>query len=329
MPEISVVVAGYNCEETLEACLQSVRASEGVEYELIVVDDGSRDETPEIAQKYADYTIKHRVNLGRWEARLNGFRHARAPLIVNIDSDVRVFPDTLKKIRDFFSQNEEITALTGLLAREHPHKNYISQYKNLYMAERFRSLPKEVSFLYGSIYAIRKADLEFFEPGVSMADDTALGQELVRKGKKIGLLKDLEVVHLKKYGFFTWAMNDFRIPYDWARIFLRRRGWRQFGKYGSGFCHASLGQVASLVLAPLVFLLAVCSLNVPACLLALLWFFLNLKFHYFLKKEKGWRFAFAGIPVTFLDHLIMFSGVLAGFVSSLRLLRSRRRTHLL
>jgi glycosyltransferase involved in cell wall biosynthesis len=322
MPELSVIIAAYNAGASLEACLRSIRNSSWTDYELIVVDDGSRDNTGSLARQYADRVVRHAENRGRFLARQAGLREARSPILVNIDSDVMVFPDTLQKIHDFFSVHPQAVALTGLLSKENPYTNYLSQYKNLYMHYRFRGLPETVTFLYGSLFAVRRLWAASFNPKVEIADDTAWGQELVRQGHRIYFSRDLAVIHLKRYNFRSWLKNDFRIPYDWARIFWRYRGWKQLGKNRTGFAHASLGQIASLFLAPGFLLLPVLlrnlsSWSVPLDFsLGLAWVLLNSKFIFFLSEERGFLFAMKGIFVTFLDHLVMGAGVFMGFLSS-------------
>ncbi|HXV27891.1 MAG TPA: glycosyltransferase family 2 protein, partial [bacterium] len=153
---VSVIFPAYNAGASLKRCLKAVKASAFKDYELIVVDDGSRDSTPEIAKRYADEVFTHARNLGRSHARSNGIRRATGEILVFIDADVVIKPDALSKIVDYFKGHAETDALTGLLSKEHPNTDYFSQYKNLYMNYIFSRLPENVNFLFGSIFAIRR-----------------------------------------------------------------------------------------------------------------------------------------------------------------------------
>src|SRR5258708_9971438 len=53
-PKVSVVVAAYNARRTLQACLESLQHLNYPDYEVIVVDDGSTDETPQIAKSFVE-----------------------------------------------------------------------------------------------------------------------------------------------------------------------------------------------------------------------------------------------------------------------------------
>jgi glycosyltransferase involved in cell wall biosynthesis len=320
-PHLTVIVPAYNSEGTIDACLSAIRQSTYRDYELIVVDDGSRDRTAQIAQQYAD-TVVRQSNRGSAEARNGGIRASRGDIIVNIDSDVVVRPDTLTLIRDFLDDRPDIDAVTGLLAEEHPHPGFFTQYKNLYMHYVFNQLPESVTFLYGSAHALRKECAHLFYDGsIGRADDTELGQKLVSRGKTIALFKRLEVVHLKRYDWLSLAKNDFWIPFDWAWIFVRYQGWKQLGRKGTGYGHARAGQLASVIVAPAIVFVSALSLNtyshfayaVPG---AAVWLLLNWPFIKYLARVKGLNFGVASIAVTFLDHIVMAAGIAAGVTTA-------------
>ena len=66
-PLVSVLLASYNHEAYIEASVRSVMSQKGVSFELIVIDDGSRDSSPEILEKLAQelgFVYKHRENKG-------------------------------------------------------------------------------------------------------------------------------------------------------------------------------------------------------------------------------------------------------------------------
>jgi len=98
--EISVVVATRNRAQRLQALLESIRAQRGVAAELVVVDDGSDDGTPDLLRSWSDVkvelqTIRHPRSRGPAAARNAGWRASGAPLIVFVDDDVTADPDWL------------------------------------------------------------------------------------------------------------------------------------------------------------------------------------------------------------------------------------------
>jgi len=124
MAYVSVIVPTYNSQSVIESCLRAVRASAFQDYELIVVDDASTDDTFSLASKYTEDVIKLPIKKGRSYARNSAIKVAKGEIIVNIDSDIIIKPDTLNKIVDYFINHSGIDALTGCLDKEHPNQDF-------------------------------------------------------------------------------------------------------------------------------------------------------------------------------------------------------------
>lgn len=96
VPRVSVVVASYNGASTLDNCLQSLAALNYPDYEVILVDDGSTDETEEIARRYTHVRyIRHPSNEGLSVARNTGIEASTGEIVAFTDSDCRADEDWL------------------------------------------------------------------------------------------------------------------------------------------------------------------------------------------------------------------------------------------
>jgi len=111
-PEVTVVIAAYNAETFLEQTLASVFAQSLTDIEVIVVDDGSTDRTPEILASVPDRRLKaiRRENGGVSAARNTGLSAAQARFVFFLDADDILLPNALKRMVAVLEQNPERVA---------------------------------------------------------------------------------------------------------------------------------------------------------------------------------------------------------------------------
>ena len=104
MPEISVIVPVYNVAPFLPACLDSLTAQTFTDFEAILVDDGSTDESPAILRDYAARDGRFRVitreNGGLSAARNSGIAAASGTFLAFLDGDDVLEPDFLAALRE-------------------------------------------------------------------------------------------------------------------------------------------------------------------------------------------------------------------------------------
>jgi hypothetical protein len=95
VPKVSVVVATYNGSRTLQNCLESLGRLNYDAYEVILVDDGSTDRTPEIAKSFPSARYLRQTNQGLSAARNAGIRAATGEIVAFTDDDCRADEDWL------------------------------------------------------------------------------------------------------------------------------------------------------------------------------------------------------------------------------------------
>ncbi len=98
-PQASVIIPCYNYARFLPDAVASVLAQSCTAWELIIVDDGSTDDTLAVAQHLqavAPIRLLHQLNGGPSAARNTGARRARAPLLLFLDADDMLAPDALR-----------------------------------------------------------------------------------------------------------------------------------------------------------------------------------------------------------------------------------------
>ncbi|MGG0936124.1 glycosyltransferase family 2 protein [Brevibacillus centrosporus] len=88
MKKVSVVIPAYNEADAIGATLRAIRERFFCD-ELIVVDDGSKDGTGELAKKWADLVIQLPGNRGKGAALQTGWQHAKGEVVLFLDGDLR------------------------------------------------------------------------------------------------------------------------------------------------------------------------------------------------------------------------------------------------
>ncbi len=116
MPKVSIIVPIYDVAGYLRKCIESVFAQTYKDYELILVDDGSPDECPDICDEYAklDNRVKviHKENGGLSSARNAGLDVAEGEYIYFLDSDDYIAPELLETVVPFMNDEADLVVFT-------------------------------------------------------------------------------------------------------------------------------------------------------------------------------------------------------------------------
>ena len=97
MPKVSAIICVFNGERFICDAIESVLAQTYRDFELIVVDDGSQDETAQRVKQYGDRLIYlYQPNSGQAKARNLGYGHSRGDYLAFLDSDDRWYPQMLE-----------------------------------------------------------------------------------------------------------------------------------------------------------------------------------------------------------------------------------------
>lgn len=114
-PLISVIIPVYNAEDTLDVCIQSVEMQEFDQYEIILVDDGSTDQSGIIcdtrAEENKNIRVFHTENRGAAAARNYGIRQAKGEAVALIDSDDTVSEKYLAYLWELMQEYESEIAV--------------------------------------------------------------------------------------------------------------------------------------------------------------------------------------------------------------------------
>jgi len=204
---ISVIIPVYNGRQLLHRCLQALNQTLYDQWECIVVDDGSTDDSTAVARQ-AGARVISTPHSGPAHARNMGALAAQGEILFFIDADVLVTPGAVGYVAATFTAYPEAAACFGSYDDAPTETNFLSQYRNLlhhYVHQRSSS---EASTFWSGCGAIRRevfmelggfAARQYPRPSI---EDIELGYRLRAAGYHIRLEKLLQVTHMKR-----WTVN--------------------------------------------------------------------------------------------------------------------------
>jgi GT2 family glycosyltransferase len=311
-PSLSVVVPVRNGGRDFGRCLQRLRDSSLADFELIVVDDGSTDDTAAMARHAGATVVRNPTPQGPAAARNLGAKAAAAPLIFFLDSDVAVHPETLGRALARFDADPGLAALFGSYDDTPAARGLVSQYRNLlhhfiHQTGPFLDNIRPVHTFWTGCGIIRRdLFLEFggFDPRLyprPAIEDIELGYRLTRAGHRIALARDVQATHMKRWTLREMVRTDiFQRGVPWM-LLIKRTGMVETD------LNVKANQKACVALTGLTLLVTVCILAIPwaafgvvmglATIVAL-----NRPFFAFLARSRGIAFAGAALPL----HLVYY-----------------------
>ena len=315
MPMVSVVVPVYNGGVGFEQCLNHIRSSTYQNYELIVVDNGSTDDSVSIAQKYGDLILHCPGPSGPGAVRNMGVMRAQGEILLFIDADVVIRVDTLEKIVAGFQAHADVAAIFGSYDDKPPALNFLSQYKNLLHHFVHQEGNPEASTFWAGCGGVRKHVFQAVKgfdqdryPFPSI-EDIELGYRLRHQGYRILLDRNIQVTHLKEWRLKSLLRADiFYRAIPWSKLILESKG--MINDLNLQNSQRICGGLACLIffLLPfswvhpvVLFVLLVCSLTILTINRRLFLFFLN---------RKGFGFLLLAFPM----HLVYYLYSVSSFV---------------
>ncbi len=209
---ISIIVPVYKVEKYLKKCIESILAQTYKDFELILVDDGSPDNSGAICDEYAkkDSRIKviHKQNGGVSSARNAGIEIAKGEFINFVDSDDTIPCDSLENLIKLQKENDaDLTCCTGEVYVNGEFSSKIDIIENFIDFEKLKSNESKM-FLSGVFFgpymklfktSILKESKLLFDTDVHVGEDTIFVFEYLLNSKK---------VHCGRNVVYYYLMND-------------------------------------------------------------------------------------------------------------------------
>lgn len=229
-PLVTVIIPVYNGGRFLHRCLDAIFASSFSVFEVIVVDDCSTDDSAAISGEKGAHVISTERRSGPAAARNLAVEAANGEIVIFVDADVVVKPDTLGRIAERFERHPQISALFGSYDDEPAERNFLSQYKNLQHHFVHQNSRGTASTFWSGLGAMRR-DV-FIEYGgfdcnkfaVPSIEDIDLGLRLHQAGHQIVLDRDIQAKHLKRWDIKNHLRTEiFCRALPWSKLIIENK----------------------------------------------------------------------------------------------------------
>ncbi len=328
MSAVAVIVPAYNAASTIEACLSALVCSDANAPSVLVVDDGSTDETAAIARRCGAAVLTRQGPAGPAAARNAGVAATTAGLIVFVDADVVAPRDAVDRLVAAFDADARLAAAFGSYDNRPAARDTVSLFKNLLHHFVHQEANERSASFWAGFGAIRREAFEsvggfaadrYPRPSI---EDIELGARLWRAGRGVRVVRDAQVTHLKRWSFTQLVATDVRQrAYPWSELLLNGeapggdlnlRTHDRVAAIAAWTCFLALGAAASGAW-PAAGMVAATALAVILLL--------NRRLYAFFVRTEGWRFGVASVALHVLYYL--YSSATFGVCVVRRLFRRR------
>lgn len=224
--KFSVVIPLYNKEHYIEATLRSVLNQTCTDYEVIVVDDGSKDDSLALARKFESDRVRiiHQENQGVAVARNTGILNAQGEFICFLDADDEWRPEYLSTIQGLTEQYPEsaifVTAYAVNMGNGKINYSTRLEPETGCLPSYWLTLAKGYDFVWTSATTIRRQallDAGLFKPGEKIGQDLDMWARVARINPRVAYSNHICV----NYNRAAEQNARTRVRVAWAGAFIR------------------------------------------------------------------------------------------------------------
>lgn len=217
-PDISIVIPVYNAEKYLSRCIDSILAQSFENFEILLIDDGSKDSSPIICDKYTKIDARvhafHRSNGGAAAARNFGIKNSTGEYLMFVDADDYVYKDFLKIMYTWaVTKKCDIVQCSYTITYDSyaefmcTNTSLIIESGRESLARFFDSRISDIYVFWNKIYR-KKVWNNIFIPEGMICEDQAVLHELYYAADKVGIISD------KLYAYYMTDESVMRGKYN-------------------------------------------------------------------------------------------------------------------
>lgn len=219
---VSIIIPAYNAAKTIQETLDSVVAQTHVDWEAIVVDDGSDDETRQVVREFCQNEPRIRLVLqehaGVSAARNRGVAEATGDWLLFLDADDLILENHLERLLARLADDPHLDAVVGGWARLAPSGELIEAPQSSLPEEPFQGLAQYCLFPIHACLVRRALVVAVggWDPSFTTCEDWDLWLRVARSGARFGAISDLTALYRTNVG--SASLNGQQLLRDGLRV---------------------------------------------------------------------------------------------------------------
>jgi len=227
-PFVSIVIPNHNNASTIGLCLDAACASDYPEFEVIVVDDCSSDNSTEIINRYPCRLLQLPEHGGASKTRNTGAKNSRGELLFFIDSDCLVQPDTLTKAVSAYKKNGPDVVLGGTYTwMPYDRQNFFSIFQSVYIhysetknLEKPDYIATHAMLISADVFHRSSGFAEDFMP---ILEDVEFSHRLKKLGYRLRMDDNILVQHIFHFDLAKSFRNGIRKSKYWSVYTIKNK----------------------------------------------------------------------------------------------------------
>ncbi len=220
--KVSIIIPAYNAAPTISETLLSLQTQTFSDWEAIVIDDGSSDDTFTIANQFATQDSRIRVinqlNQGVSAARNFGVKEALSDWVLFLDADDWILPQHLEKLTEVLKQDATLDAVYSGWVRVTPDGKTVNYDYSNQASQMFAAFARSCVFAIHSCIVRRSIILDVggFDPELPTCEEWDLWQRIARTGARFAAIPDLNACYRMRPN--SASANIRQLLYDGLKV---------------------------------------------------------------------------------------------------------------
>ncbi len=222
---ISLIIPSYNAGRTISACLKAALASHDRDFEIVVVDDGSLDDSVDLIRQFPCRLVALARHVGASGARNIGADQSRGRILFFTDADCLLQPNTLTEVRKSLKESPTGTIVGGTYTTRSADGGFFSDFQSVLIHHAETKRPAHPDYVATHAMAVDREVFRrsggFREDFLPILEDVEYSHRMRRAGVRLVMNPRILVGHIFNFSLVSSLRNAVRKSSYWTLYTLR------------------------------------------------------------------------------------------------------------